>query len=436
MSKLLVVAVAGTTLLAPAAWSASNSTDTPGTPTFAKDVLPIMQTHCQECHRSGGLGIAGAFAPMPLVTFDEVRPYARSVARMIQGHQMPPWDATAVTNGQFENERLMSDAERETIVQWVQAGAPEGDPSQAPPPVVWEEKQGWLLGPPDLVVSMPEPYWVADEHIDHQPRVTFEITEEMLPEPRWVRAVEVKPGPLNVHHIVAMAIAPAIGDRPQEVFSAGSIAAGEDPIVYPEGFGNLLRAGTRISMSLHYFKEAGPGTGFFDQSSIGFYFHSEDADIQYTVARDGIAQMSWEIPPGHPNWKIGSSRIFDEPTILVSLHPHMHFRGESMKYTAYYPDGTKEVLLDVPTYDYGWQTQYTYREPKYIPPGTRIEVFAVYDNSESKKAQFPYLDIEQPVNFGERSIDEMYIPYLEWSTISESDIPKYQERSPRGELFR
>ena len=100
-------------------------------------------------------------------------------------------------------------------------------------------------------------------------------------------------------------------------------------------------------MSLHYFKEAGPGTGFFDQSSIGFYFHPEDAEVKYSVARDGIAQMGWEIPPGHPNWKVGSSRIFEKPTILVSLHPHMHFRGESMKYTAYYPDGTKEVLLDV-----------------------------------------------------------------------------------------
>jgi hypothetical protein len=282
-----------------------------------------------------------------------------------------------------------------------------------------------------LIVTMPEPYWVSDDVTDDQPRISFKVTEEMLPEPRWVRGIEIKPGPINVHHAVGRAMAPAWREHPEESFSAGSIAAGEDPILYPPGFGNLLRAGTEISLSMHYFKEPGPGTGFFDQSSIGFYFHPEDTEIKYKVSRGGIGTRNWEVPPGHPNWRIGSSQVYDQDVVFISLHPHMHFRGESMKYTAYYPDGSTEVLLDVPDYNYGWQTQYTYKAPKFIPKGTRVEVIAIYDNSESKKAEFPILDITQAVPNGARSVDEMYIPYVEVSVIDETDAERFKATSPR-----
>lgn len=419
--------VAGAPLLAAVPAAANDATSTP---TFTRDVLPILQQRCQDCHREGGDDIAGMIAPMSLVTYQDVRPWAKAIARALDAHSMPPWDATDVTVGQFSNERVMPDAERQTVLAWVRAGSPAGDPADAPQPRVFEDKKGWLLGEPDLIVPIPEPYWVPDEATDLQPRIAFTIGTDLLPEARWIRAIEIKPDSRNVHHAVGSAMAPAWEGHPEERFSAGSIAAGEDPIVYPKGFGNLLRPGTEISLSMHYFKEAGPGTGFHDQSAIGFYFHDDAADVKYKVVRGGINSWGWEIPPGVDTWRIGSSRTFEEDTVLISLHPHMHFRGDSMKYTAHYPDGTTEVLLDVPSYDYAWQTQYTYAAPKLIPMGTRVEVIATYDNGERRKAEYPVIDIERAVYPGARSVDEMYIPFFEWAVIEPSDVDQFRATTP------
>lgn len=415
-----------TALAAPLA-----SAEVPARPTFTKDVLPILQERCQVCHRAGGDEIAGMVAPMSLTSYREVRPWAKALVKAVQSKAMPPWDASAVTNGQFANERLMSDDERATIIKWVETGSARGNPSDAPPAREFEESSGWLIGEPDLIVTMSEPYWVADDVQDSQPRVNFTITEEMLPEPRWIQAVEAKPDSEFVHHIVASATAPALGEHPEERFSAGSIAAGEDPIIYPEGFGNLLRAGTEISMSLHYFKEVGAGTGFYDQSSLGFKFHPKGAEVKYKVARGGISARGWEIPPRVSDWEIGSSRTFEENTVLISLHPHMHFRGKSMKYTAFYPDGNTEILLDVPEYDYAWQIQYLYNAPKFIPKGTRIEVVAVFDNSVERQIQAPAINIDRAVDFGAASTDEMMIPFLEWSEIADEDVESFKAKSPK-----
>ncbi len=414
-------------MAAAASWGAADQTTSP---TFTKDVLPILQERCQDCHREGGDGIAGMVAPMALTSYTEVRPWAKAIARAVQSKAMPPWDATDVTLGQFSNERVMTDEERETILRWAQSGGAQGNPEDAPEPRVFADKQGWLLGVPDLVVTMPEPYFVEDDVQDIQPRITFEVTKEMLPEPRWISAIEIRPDSRGVHHAVGGATAPAFGEHEEESFSAGSIAAGEDPIIYPKGFGNLLRAGTEIRLSMHYFKEVGPGTGFFDQSSIGFHFHPKDEVVKYKVSRGGISRSGWEIPPRQSDWRIGASRTFDENTVLISLHPHMHFRGDSMRYEAFYPDGTTEVLLDVPEYDYAWQTQYTYVAPKFIPKGTRIEAISSFDNSERKKARYGVLDIDRAVDFGGRSRDEMFIPFIESAEIDEADVERFRAASP------
>lgn len=423
--KLIVMSAL---LVATSVWAADKA---PQRPTFSKDVLPILQERCQDCHRAGGADIAGMVAPMSLMTYKEVRPWAKAMANAVQAKKMPPWDASEATLGQFANERVMTDVERETIVRWVQTGAARGNPSDAPPAREFEATSGWLIGEPDLIVTLPEPYWVPDDIRDFQPRLNLTITEEMLPEARWIQAVEAKPDSEFVHHMVASAMAPEFGEHPAERFSAGSIAAGEDPIMYPEGFGNLLRPGTQISISMHYFKEVGPGTGFYDQSSIGFKFHPKGAKIDYKVARGGISARGWEIPPRQANWEVGSSRTFTENTVLISLHPHMHFRGKSMKYTAFYPNGTTETLLDVPAYDYAWQIQYLYNSPKFIPKGTRIEVLAVYDNSEERQALAPEIDIDRAVTFGAASTDEMMIPFVEWSEIKDEDVERFKAASPK-----
>jgi hypothetical protein len=363
-------------------------------------------------------------APMSLMNYKEVRPWAKAIAKAVGAKDMPPWDATEHTKGQFENERTLTDKEIETIVAWSETGAVRGNPSDAPEPIVIEQTDGWYMGKPDIIIPIKE-FWVGDDVQDWQPRFNVEVTKEMVPEPRWIQAIEMRPGSEVVHHMVASATAPAIEGHPEERFTAGSNAAGEEPIMYPEGFGNLLRADTKISGSMHYHKEVGAGTGVFDNSFIGMRFHPKGTEIEHKVTRGGIGFSSFAIPPGHADWSVGSSLTFDDPTVLISLHPHMHYRGKNMKYTAYYPDGTTEVLLDVDRYDYAWQTQYIYAEPKLIPAGTRIDVMANYDNSETIKAVVPKLDIEREVTFGAASTDEMMIPFAEWSTLKEEEVKQF-----------
>ncbi len=402
--------------------------------TFTKDVVSILQENCQICHRPGGDNVAGMVAPMSLVTYNEVRPWAKAIAKAVQTRNMPPWDATSHTDGQFINERVMSDEDRLTLVKWVETGAARGRPTDAPEPKIFPNSNGWVIGEPDLIVYLEEPYWVADDVLDIQPRFTIQVTEEMLPEPRWMKAIECKPDSEVVHHIFSSATAPAIEGHPEERFALASVAAGEDPQQYPEGFGNLLRAGTEISISMHYNKEAGPGTGVWDRSGIGIKFYDDAAEVEHKVTWNALgvsgAGNTWfEIPPGHPNWEVGYGANFEKDTLLLSVHPHMHYRGKDFKYTAYYPDGTTEVLLDVPDYSFSWQTIYFYKEPKLIPAGTYIDAIAHFDNSESIKAEVPKLNIGRPIGFAAPSTDEMMIPYISYTQLDEEEAKKY--RAPR-----
>ena len=385
--------------------------------TFTKDILPILQENCQVCHRPGGDNIAGMVAPMSLMTYQEVRPWAKAIARAVHSKQMPPWDATDETAGVFANERTLSDEEIATVSTWVETGAARGNAQDAPEPIEFEDTGGWLIGEPDLYVRMPEAYWVADDVQDIQPRIEFTVTEEMLPEARWLQAIEYKPDSEVVHHITGRATAPATDAHEEETFTLGSIAAGEDPTIYPEGFGNLMRPGTEVSLSMHYHKETGAGTGVWDQSGIGFKFHPKGTEIKHKVSWNIVGNYTFEIPPGHSNWEVGGGRIFEKDTVLLSIHPHMHYRGKDMKYTAYYPDGTEEVLLNVDRYEYEWQTNFLYSTPKILPAGTLVEVTSHFDNSETIKELVPKLNIERAVSFGAPSTDEMMNPFLSWTYV-------------------
>jgi len=401
--------------------------------TFTKDIMPILQESCQICHRPGGDNVAGMVAPMSLISYAEVRPWAKAIAKAVATRKMPPWDATAHTDGQFINERIMTNEDRDKIVRWVETGAARGNPKDAPEPKQFAENNGWVIGEPDLFVKLEEPYWVADDVVDIQPRFTIEVTEEMLPEARWMKAIECKPDSEVVHHIFSSAKAPAYGEHPEEHFALASVAAGEDPQQYPDGFGNLMRAGTEISVSMHYNKEPGAGTGMWDQSGIGIKFYPEDAVIDHKVTWNALgvsgAGNTWfQIPPRHPNWEVGYGANFDQDTLLLSVHPHMHYRGKDFKYTAHYPDGTSEVLLDVPDYSFSWQTIYFYREPKFIPAGTYIESTAHFDNSESILEEVPKLNIDRAIGFAAPSEDEMMIPYISYTRLEKEESAKWNPK--------
>ncbi|MCH8333822.1 hypothetical protein IIC65_07810 [Candidatus Sumerlaeota bacterium] len=363
-------------------------------------------------------------APMSFMSYPEVRPWAKAIRQAVATREMPPWPASRETAGVFLNERTLTDAEIETMVRWVNLGSRAGSPGDAPAPLEFKGAQGWTIGEPDLIVHMPEAYFIADEVDDVQPHIEITITKEQMPEPRWLQAIEYQPSSEAVHHITGNVTAPAVGDHPEERFWIGSIAPGEDPMIYSEGYGNLLRAGSVIELGLHYHKEAGPGTAVWDRSAVGFKFHPEGVGDLKKVDWQRIWNRDFEIPPGHTGWEVGAGKVFHTDAMLVSLHPHMHYRGIDMTYSAIYPDGTREVLLDVDRWNFDWQTNYLYREPKFIPAGTLLEVTAHFDNSPRRRELIPKIRVDLPVRFGLPTTDEMMNAHVSWINLEPGEAAR------------
>ena len=396
------------------------------TPTFYADVLPVLQENCQTCHRPDGQGenIGGMIAPMPLMTYQQTRPWARSIARAVENRSMPPWFATEATRGQFHNERVMSDSEIETVLAWARGGAPAGDEADAPPPkrFVEEGSGGWSLGRPDLVVRMPEEHWVADDIADININFRTELTEEMLTEPVWVRGVEFKVGGSDVHHMCASVQPPGGGPAFGKFGSnsLGCIALGAESHLMAPGYAMKLEPGSKIDFSMHYNKEAGEGSGFYDRSELGFVFADAPESELRKVEFDSIGNLTFEIPPGHDRWKVGAARVFPVETDLLALWPHAHLRSVAVRYDAFYPDGTTEVLLDVPNYDQEWQTTYRYKKPKTIPAGTRVEVSMWFENTP-ERGEIRGFDPGDNVLVGTATTDEMMLGFVAWAPVEPVD---------------
>jgi len=393
-----IVVLAILALAAPLA--AANNNDAPQTvPTYYGDVQTVLEQKCQVCHRPNGANLGGMVAPMAFTSFQETRPWARSIARQVESGLMPPWHASPEHAGVFVNERSLTAEERATLVAWAKGGAPMGNAADAPPAKVWERSDGWTIGEPDLVMDMGEDYFVEDDVQDQY--VTFEtvITEEMLPEPRWIKAVEFRPGGPVVHHIIA---------RP-----FGGIAPGNDPTVHDDGFGTLVKPGTTIRWQMHYHKEPGPGTGVWDRSSVALRFYPADYKPDYVMQSASMGKFDFEIPPGDANYVAEKSHTFKRDALLLGYTPHMHLRGKAARYVATYPDGTEEVLLDVPRYDFNWQTHYKYPAGgKRIPAGTEITLTMAWDNSAENPAN---PDPTQTVVYGGPTTSEMMFGFVSYA---------------------
>lgn len=407
--------------------SVAAQADSSGRVTFTKDVLPILQENCQTCHRPLGENSSGMIAPMSLMTYQEVRPWAKAIAKELQARDMPPWGASAASHGVFRNERSLTQEEIATIVRWVKTGAVKGNPGDAPEPRDFVQT-GWRLGTPDLIVTFPEPYFVEDEVQDLYHNVTITLTEEQLPEDRWIQGIEFKPGSEVVHHIIAYASSKdyTIAEDDAEEGTdfgnrtmLGGNAPGTDEGDMPEGFGILLRKGSSLTFAMHYHKESGPGTGEFDQSEIALKFHNKP--VTHPVEISTIAHGAFEIPPFSSDWQVVGARTFDEDITILSLMPHMHLRGKYAKYTAYYPNGTEEVLLEVPRYDFNWQIQYEFAKLKQMPAGTRIEFEILFDNSEERAEEVGF-NPARPVRFGGPTTDEMDLGWLTFSNTAPVEV--------------
>ncbi|MDX1382484.1 MAG: hypothetical protein R3190_02515 [Thermoanaerobaculia bacterium] len=404
MKRLIFLALTACLLVAPAFGAAKDTAAT--SPTYYADVLPVLQQNCQVCHREGGANLGGMVAPMAFTSYQDTRPWARSIAKQVEAELMPPWHASHDFDGVFANERLLSDEDRATLIQWAKAGAPAGDAADAPAPLEWADTGGWSIGTPDLVLDMGTDYFVEDDVEDKYVYFETEITEEQMPKPRWIKAIEFRPGSEVVHHIIT---------RP-----LGGIAPGNTPTINPEGFATRIKPGTKLTWQMHYHKEPGPGTGVMDRSYVALKFYPEDYEPQYIVQNEPLTRFDFEIPPGDANYTQTVTTTFERDSIILGYTPHMHLRGKSARYVAKYPDGTEEVLLDVPRYDFNWQTTYEYPEGgKTIPAGTELELTMSWDNS----ADNPYNpDPSQTVVFGEPTTAEMMFGFVNFADAE----PGYQ----------
>lgn len=416
------------TLIASAAsipaQAAEKAKETP--PTFYRDVLPILQDNCQECHRTAGANYGGMVAPMSLTTFEEVRPWVKSIVKQVDAGLMPPWHAAETHRGQFSNERSLTDDEKATLLTWASTGAARGNADDAPPPREFPATNGWSIGEPDLVVAMPEPYVVGDDVDDQYTAFTVDLTDAMLPEDAWITAFQCKPGSKIIHHFNCHLLYPNDDGklpppptapesntvRPEGAgLYIGGVSSGTDANIYPEGFGLLLKKGTRVTFDIHYHKEPGSGTAVTDLSQIGFKL-SKTPPKRVLGGAPPLMRFDIKIAPGDSRYQLGPvAYTLQKPVDVISLMPHMHMRGTEATFEFIYPDGTRETALHVPQYDFNWQTVYYYNEMKRLPAGTRLEFTAWYDNSPEMAAKRGF-DAGKTVTYGEKSTDEMMMGFV------------------------
>lgn len=405
-----------------------------GTVTFHRDVLPVLQAHCQTCHRAGGAG------PFSLSSYKQAVTWASDIKEYTQDHRMPPWKPT--DGGPFRDSRQMPDKDIALLAKWVDGGCPEGNAEEAPQPVKFPE--GWQLGEPDLVLTPDE-----DMHIGASGRDHFRcfVLKTNLTEDKYIVAYEMKPGNQQVvHHSLnffdttgrAAKMAADEKARPKDaderdsgpgypvgmgigffpkateikpglppIGAFGGWAPGQLPTRFPEGAGCWLPKEADVVLQIHYHRTGKPET---DRPKLGIYFAKKPVAKQWqTITVPGLTPLSF-IPSGSNNWTTKGSMWISTDADIHSVMPHMHLIGKSVRVTMHLPDGSARTLVDVPEWDYNWQETYWFKDPIRAPAGTRFDIEAVFDNS----AKNPHNPSTPPktVWYGEQTTNEMLYGFI------------------------
>jgi peroxiredoxin len=365
-----------------------------GAVTYSRQVARILRDRCVACHREGEI------APFSLATYSQAAGWAGMIDEVVQAGRMPPWHASP-EYGSFANEARLSAEEKRTIAAWVAGGAPEGDPHDLPEPTHYVE--GWRIPAPDLVIALPRAVKIPAEGT--MPYQNF-VVDPKLKTDAWVKASQVRPGnPSVVHHLVVFVLPPGSRDEVKVDFLAG-YAPGMPPRMLPEGTARLIPAGSRLMFQVHYTPRGIPQT---DRSEIGLVF-ADPKTVRKEMTAIAAINMKLSIPPGAADFAAEARHRFDQDTILYSLLPHMHLRGKSFRFEAVSPDGRREVLLDVPRYEFDWQNVYVLSRPKLMPEGSVLRCLARYDNSAGNLSN---PDPKATVTWGEQTRDEMLVGYVE-----------------------
>lgn len=368
--------------------------------TYAKDIAPIVHKQCVECHRPGEIG------PFSLLDPADALPWAEMILEVVQERRMPPWHADP-KHGKFAEDRRLPQADVDLIAQWVEAGAPLGNEADLPQPPTFLNT-GWQLPrDPDLVVKMRDVAF--DVPAEGAVRYQFFVADPGLKEDKWLEAVEVRPGNRAVvHHVLVFAKTAAGGDEGEgrEGFLAAYVP-GLRARPYPKGMAKKLPAGAKLVFQMHY---TPIGTPQEDMSELGLLF-ADPEKIDFEVKTVSASQPRLSIPAGDGNFKVtAASSAAPIEVQLLCMSPHMHLRGKAFRYEAVYDDGRRETLLDIPAYDFNWQTTYRLAEPLKLPPGAKLVCEAAFDNS-SENPNNP--DPSKTVKWGPQTWDEMMIGYFD-----------------------
>lgn len=387
-------------------------------PTFSKDVAPILYKQCVSCHRPGEIG------RMPLLTYEQARPYAKAIANAVTNRTMPPWHADAPA-GTFHNERVLSDRERETLTSWSTAGAPNGDPKDLPPQPAFTD--GWALGKPDVVLEMQEDYPVpAKGTVQYE----WMYIPTNFSEPKWVTSLEIRPGNRSVvHHVLVYHRAkpdgktppvaranqrdqsnpppeePGVSTHPRRNLTGmparllATYAPGTNPQVAPAGTAFRLEPGGVLELQMHY---TATGQATTDRTKVGITFSTDPSPRE--IRAQHFMNMTLKLPARAADVAVTTDLEFVQDATVWALFPHTHLRGKRWSYTLQLPNGETKSILSVPRYDFNWQTYYTFKEPLQVPKGSKIISTAWYDNSVANRSN-PNPNVD--VFWGDQTWQEM-----------------------------
>jgi peroxiredoxin len=365
-------------------------------PSYVKEVAPLLRQHCVECHRPDGIG------PWSLSEYSRAKHYARMMEEVLLTRRMPPWDADP-SYGKFANAHGLTAEQTQTLIRWVEAGAPR-DEGAEPLAEPLTPLPAWSLGQPDVVLRLPEVQEIpATGVLEYRYiHIPAPFTNEV-----WITGTDIKPGNRKVvHHVILYAKWP---DCPDDGTGNGvhlcGWAPGLPPSRFPDGVGRRLPAGAELTAEVHY---TTCGSAQTDQSEIALYLASAPQPRMAEIRR--AVEIDVDIPPGSDEARHSATYAFKRPATLYSLMPHMHFRGKWMRYDLLLPDGKKETLLNVPRYDFNWQLGYQLATPRHVPAGAWLLVTGAFDNSPDNPGN---PDPRKRVHFGLQSWDEMFIGFFE-----------------------
>jgi hypothetical protein len=405
-------------LAIPVFFQTSRAADADRQVTFNRDVAPIFQRACQSCHH------AGTSAPMPLTTYKESRPWARSIKERVARRDMPPWHLDKTVGiRHYKNDRSLSDQEIATIARWVDNGTPEGDARDLPAPLTFRPENEWFNGAPDLMISTGDfkmyangPDWWIDQ-----------MGEVVVPEDRWIKSMEVKPSnPKIVHHAVIYAIEP---DPPEGTPDTGiqlhEYAVGKYGDIFNDNTGRLLKAGTRLRFDMHYFAI---GSEQHNKTTIAFKFYPKGVTPKYQVRSIPIRNIpndELEIPPNSVVRTDGYFRLTRNARI-DAFQPHMHMRGRGMTVEAINLNNTTTMLSSVDHFDFNWHINYVYADDAapLLPAGTVLHMIAIHDNTSANRRN---PDPNMWVGFGERSVDDMVQVWLDIVYLDDAEYQRQLE---------